>query len=143
MLRAVMLMLCAASCLAAQPAPEAIKKELKSFQGTWKLVGGQDGTGKPYDEETLKNMVMIVDGNKFTIKDKGADSIVGTFTIDPTKKIKTIDIAVTKPIDTKMLGIYQSEGDTRKSCFADPGKDRPDGFRKNAGFTMFEWKRVK
>ena len=48
------------------------------------------------------------------------------FTIDPTKKPKTIDYAMTEGF-TKgktQLGIYELDGDTFRSCFAPAGKRR-------------------
>ncbi len=143
MLRAVLLLLCAGSCFAVQPSEEAVKKEIKLFQGKWACVGGQDHDGKPFAAEMIKHVFMVVEGNKFTIKEKDNVSIEGTFTVDPTKKLKTIDAVLKKPGEGKLLGIYQIDGDTRKSCFALDEKIRPDGFRKEAGYMIFEWKRAK
>jgi len=42
-----------------------------------------------------------------------------------------------------MRGVYEIKGDTRKSCFAEPGKDRPDRFRKEKGFMVLEWRQIK
>ncbi|HSU57087.1 MAG TPA: hypothetical protein VLT36_23805 [Candidatus Dormibacteraeota bacterium] len=44
-----------------------------------------------------------------------------------------------------LLGIYEFEGDTFKSCFADAGSERPKEFKSEAGDerTLTVWRRVK
>jgi uncharacterized protein (TIGR03067 family) len=69
------------------------------------------------------------------------------YTIDPTKKPKTIDYMMTEGF-TKgktQLGIYELTGDTVKFCFAAPGKDRPTEFTAKEGsqYTLSVWKRDK
>jgi len=142
MYRAVLLLVCAGTCFAGQPTEDAVKKELKRFQGKWTCVGGH-ANGKPFDEEMKKKFTMVVEGNKFVLKEDDKIAVEGTFTIDPSKKLKTIDAEVTMPITGKLLGIYQIDGDTRKSCFANVGKDRPDGFRNEADHMILEWKEAK
>jgi uncharacterized protein (TIGR03067 family) len=67
------------------------------------------------------------------------------FTIDPTKKPRAIDYAMTEgPTKGKThLGIYELDGDTVKFCFAAPGKDRPTEFTAKEGSqrTLSVWKR--
>ncbi|MBI1833049.1 MAG: TIGR03067 domain-containing protein [Planctomycetes bacterium] len=136
-------LLSGASFVDANPAKDAAQKELKLFQGKWTAVAMFDnGTAVP--EDKLKITTMIVDGNKWVIKEGDKVSLEGTFKIDPTKKVKTID-AVVKFDDKEILsrGIFQIDGDTRKSCFAMPDEPRPDRFRKDKGFLYLEWKRAK
>lgn len=146
MLHIILFMSFTAASLSVQPTDDAIKKEIQLFQGKWTLTGGQDVSGTAFDADTLKKMIMVIDGNKFRIT-KGDDvTIEGTFTVDPTKKLKTIDVSLTIPkADEKTIGIYQIDGDTRKSCFAVQTKDgaRPDGFRLERGYLILEWKRAK
>jgi uncharacterized protein (TIGR03067 family) len=86
---------------------------------------------------------LIVEKDRFSLT--GAKIFVdGTFTVDPTKKVKTIDVFLKNlPKDKAILGIYEIKGDTRKSCFALPGQERPDGFSKDGGYVIIEWKRDK
>ena len=42
-----------------------------------------------------------------------------------------------------MRGVYEIVGDTRKSCFALPGKDRPDKVAKAKGNLYLEWRQVQ
>jgi hypothetical protein len=67
--------------------------------------------------------------------------------VDPSKKPKTIDYDV---IDgpakgKKLLGIYELEGDTLKSCFAAPDAERPTDFTGKEGErrTVSTWKHDK
>ena len=140
--RVILALFFTATALTAQPSADAVKKELNAFQGTWTLVSGQNSDGKVFAAEEFKDVSLVVDGDKFFLKEKGKVSIEGTFTVDPTKKLKTIDVNYKNP-NGRLLGIYQIDGDTRKSCFAEDGKTRPDGFRKEKGFMLFEWKRAK
>src|SRR5678815_5495357 len=114
-------MLFAATCLAAQPSDDAVKKELKLFQGKWEATAGQNFDGKKPTDIEIQLTSMEVDGDKFTMK-TGSLTITGTFTIDPTKKVKTIDVFFGDSKDNPMRGIYEQKGDTRRSCFAEPGK---------------------
>ncbi|MBM3994957.1 MAG: TIGR03067 domain-containing protein [Planctomycetes bacterium] len=123
---------------------DAMKKELKQFQGKWAAAVMIDN-GKPVDEKMRKATTLIVDGNKFVLKDDDKVILEGTFKIDPLKKPKSIDATVSFGAnkDVVVLGIYQIDGDVRKSCFADADKTRPDRFRKEEGFLYLEWKRIK
>jgi uncharacterized protein (TIGR03067 family) len=139
-----LLALFAGTALAADaPSDEAVKKELKLFQGAWKAVSIQNADGKPAPETDVMGTSLIVEKDRFSLT--GAKIFVdGTFTVDPTKKVKTIDVFLKNlPKDKAILGIYEIKGDTRKSCFALPGQERPDGFSKDGGYVIIEWKRDK
>ena len=68
-------------------------------------------------------------------------------TLDPSKKPKTIDYLVSDgpTKGQKLLGIYEIEGDTLKSCFGAPGAGRPTEFSGKTGQrrTVSVWKRDK
>ena len=69
------------------------------------------------------------------------------FTIDPTKKPKTIDYTIIEGGNKgqEVPGIYEIDGDTIKFCFSAPGKDRPTDFtaKEGSGRTLSTWKRDK
>ncbi|MBI2808949.1 MAG: TIGR03067 domain-containing protein [Planctomycetes bacterium] len=132
------------TCLAAaQPEDEAVKKELKRFQGKWEAVASQGFDGKSPTDVELSLTSLVIEGNKFTLK-TGSITVDLYFKIDPTKKIKTIDVYGKDAPDKVLLrGIYEIKGDTRKSCFSEAGKARPDRFRKEKGFMTLEWKRAQ
>ena len=142
MFRFICVLLLTGACVSAQ-SEDAVKKDLKLFQGSWKAISAQGVDGKPLEPEELKPITLVVDGDKFTLN-TGSLTVQGTFSIDPTKKLKTIDMfEKNSPEKVLMMGIYEIKGDTRKSCFTEPGKDRPDGFRKEKGFIILEWKQDK
>ena len=56
------------------------------------------------------------------------------------KKPKTQDFSQTSEGENKgktTLGIYEIDGDTLKTCSAEPGKDRPTEFSTNPGSGHF------
>jgi uncharacterized protein (TIGR03067 family) len=121
---------------------DAVKQELKQFQGTWKAVAIRNADGTQASEADLEQTRLIVEGNQFTLKSKDF-TILGTFTVNISTKPRSID-AVLKSDEGKesrFFGIYQIQGDTRKSCFALPGKQRPTQFVQE-GCIGFEWKRA-
>jgi len=134
-----MVLLLACSSAVAQPSDDAVKKELKLFQGKWQATFAQSFDGKEQTAVEIQLTTLEVDGDKFTMK-TGSLTVSGTFTVDPTKKVKTIDVFFGNAKDNPMRGIYEIKGDTRRSCFAVPGKDRPTEFRKEKGYLTLEWR---
>ena len=135
--------LIAVMSIAALPAQDdAVKKEVKLFQGKWEAIGGQSFDGVVPTGIELQLMSIEIDDTKFTMK-TGSLTVMGIFEIDPSKKLKTIDVFFGDGKDNVMRGIYEIKGDTRKSCFAKPGKDRPKGFSTEKEFMIMEWRSVK
>ena len=134
--------------VAADETKDENKKDIERFQGTW-VFQSVDVEGQPAPIEALKGSKLIIDGNKFTMKE-GEEVSHGTYTIDATKKPKTMDAVFTDgPEKGKtILGIYELEGDTYKACFNVQGKDRkerPSKFesKKGSGFVVEVLKREK
>lgn len=142
MYRALLLLFCTGACFAAQPSEEEVKKELKLFQGKWEAVGGQGFDGAVPTDAELQLTSLEVDGDKFTWK-TGSLTVKGSFTVDPTKKPKHIDVFFGDGKDNAMRGIYEIKDGVRKACFAKPGKDRPKEFRKEKDYMINEWRSVK
>ncbi len=124
------------------PRRAAATKDIKPFQGSWKAVSIQNPDGKQATDDQVQHTRLVVEGNKFTLTSKDA-IITGTFTINATTTPNTIDVTLDSKEgkEIKLLGIYQVKGDTRKSCFAVPGKERPTQFTSKPGYLGFEWKR--
>ena len=116
--------------IAAQPTQEDVKQELKRFQGDWTLIAKTEFDGKAAAKDVFNDTIMFVDGDKFTIKQSGQLMLEGTFTVNPSKKVKTIDVILNGEKDKPVLGIYEIKGAKRRSCFALPSQPRPDDFRK-------------
>jgi uncharacterized protein (TIGR03067 family) len=124
------------------PPEDAVKRELQQFQGSWKAVSIRQADGLPAPEEDVQNTRLVVEGSKFRLTCQDY-TVSGTFAIDPARTPKAIDVVLTSEdgSQTKLLGIYEIKGDTRKSCFAPPGMERPARFSSEKGFFGFEWKR--
>jgi len=131
--------------LAADRAEEAVKKELRKFQGAWKFVSLEAG-GKTLPEEDYKAALLVIDGDKHTTKN-GAATYSGTLKIDPGKKPKAIDFRFSDgPEKGKTAhGIYEFDGDTLKVCVGLVGKDRPAAFvsKPGSGHVLEVLKRTK
>lgn len=125
---------------------EAVKKDMARLQGEWSMVSGTaDGTVMPDAmRETAKR---VCKGDETTVTLGTQLLMKAKFTIDPSKKPKTIDYQmIDGPTKGKQqLGIYEVTGDTVKFCFASPGAERPADFSSKPGDrrTLSEWKRKK
>ena len=94
------------------------QKELKSFfQGKWTLVSRHDFTGMKTTDAEIKDTVLVVEG-------------------DMTSTARTTRTSRWRWASTRRR-------DVRRSCFAEPSKDRPDQVRKQGGYLNLAWKRVK
>lgn len=131
---------------AAARAQDAAKQEMAQLEGEWSMVAGA-ASGVSLPEATVKTGKRVAKDGETTISFGGQLYFRAKFTIDPTKKPKAIDYAMTAgPTKGKThLGIYELEGDTLKFCFAAPGKDRPTEFTADEGSqrTLSVWRRAK
>ena len=113
---------------------EAIKKDRKKIEGTWRVVALEVDGNKSPEEDARK--LTVVNGSDGTWSLRSEDKeIKGTSTIDPTVKPKTIDLTWTdeEGKENHSLGIYELGETTRKLCFAPPGKARPSEFSSTPG----------
>jgi uncharacterized protein (TIGR03067 family) len=144
-MRKYLLAALAVGLIGADNKEDAVKKEMKKQEGDWVLVSSFSD-GKKLPAEVVKAMRRTIKGNKFTVTRMGETVASGTFTVDPTKKPKTIDVkrATGPDKDKPMLGIYELDGDNYKVCFAPPGKERPTKFFSKAGtgHVLSVWKRA-
>ncbi len=114
---------------------EAIKKDRKQIEGTWKIVALEINGNKAMDEDAKKLSVVNGPGEMWSLFSEGKEVARGTNSFDPTKKPKTIDFTITKGggKGNVHLGIYELGENARKLCFAPPGKDRPTEFTSVPG----------
>jgi len=105
---------------------EAIKKDRKHIEGTWRIVSLEIDGKKSMEEDIKKLTVVNGSDGTWSLRVDDIEISKGTSTIDPTKKPKTIDFVV----DGKdhYLGIYELGENTRKLCFAPSGQERPTEF---------------
>jgi uncharacterized protein (TIGR03067 family) len=140
------LVIVAVCLLPGADAPEAVKKEMAQLEGNWSMVSGErDGQTLP--DDIVKQAKRASKDGETTVSIGDQVFLKAKFTIDPTKKPKTIDYTVTEGDNKgkKMLGIYELDGDTVKFCFATPDKERPTDFTTKEGSerTLTVWKRDK
>jgi uncharacterized protein (TIGR03067 family) len=117
-------------------AADDAKKDKEQLQGTWRPVSAeQEGKAQPDAKEHL----LTFEGDTFTIKRGDQLFVKGTFTLDPSKTPKVIDMKVTEgrreeDKGKEVRGIYELDKDTLKWCTAEPGgKDRPKEFAAKEG----------
>ncbi len=125
---------------------EAIKKDQAQLQGEWTMVlGSADGYAMP--DTMLANFKRVCKGDETTVTSAGQLFLKAKFTLDPSKKPKTIDYEMTEGFTKgkKQFGIYELDGDKVKFCFGSPGADRPADFtsKPGDGRTLSVWKREK
>ncbi len=113
---------------------EAIRKDHKLIEGTWKIIALEVNGNKAKEEDARKLTVVNGSDGTWVLYSEDKEVTRGTSTIDPTKKPKTIDFMATEgnDKDKKHLGIYELGEKTRKLCFAAPGKERPSEFSSPA-----------
>jgi uncharacterized protein (TIGR03067 family) len=126
---------------------DAIKKDRKKYEGTWRVVSLEINGNKSAEEDAKKITVVNKEDSRWILQVDGQEITEGTSEIDPTKKPKTIDFMPTEGEGKGKiyLGIYELGDDTRKLCYAEPGQERPTEFSAPAGsrHTLVVFKREK
>ncbi len=125
---------------------QTVAKDMTRLEGEWTMVSGS-ADGQPMPAPMVAQMKRICKADE-TITTMGGETFMkAKFSIDPSKKPKTIDYLMTEGFTkgSRQLGIYEVEGDTFKSCFSKPGAERPSDFTSKAGDgrTLSVWKREK
>jgi uncharacterized protein (TIGR03067 family) len=123
------------------------KKDLKQFEGTWQ-VASLEVNGNKTEPNDLKKIFVINEADGvMSVESEGKIVIRAKLTIYPTQKPKTVDMTGTDGDSNgkTMLGIYEFEGETRKVCYAETGKERPTDFSAPEGSGRYSivLKRVK
>jgi uncharacterized protein (TIGR03067 family) len=109
---------------------EAIKKDRKRIEGTWRITSLEINGNKAKDEDATKLTVVNDDKGTWNLRSGNMEVSMGTSTFDPAMKPKTIDFTPTEGggKGDLFLGIYKLGKNTRKLCFVPSGKDRPTEF---------------
>lgn len=137
-----------AVCLTSGPdvTPDAPKTEIASFDGEWSMVSGERD-GQPIPADFAKQAKRVCKNGETTVSFGDRVFMKAKFTIDPSRKPKTIAYKILEGPnkDKIVLGIYELNGDALKFCFSGPDEKRPTEFqsKEGSGWTTSEWKRVK
>jgi uncharacterized protein (TIGR03067 family) len=104
--------------------------------GSWRIVSVEKD-GQQVSEDQFKGVVVRYDANGTASGRKG-DKVLfeATIKLDPNKRPKALDATQTSDGPGKgktTLGIYEIEGNTLRTCSAEPGKDRPTEFSAKSG----------
>ena len=118
------------------------KKDLEKMQGDWALASmTRDGMKVP--DEDAQALFRTVKDNQYTVSRYEKVIGKGTFSIDATKKPRTIDFLpeTEKDKSRAIRGIYKFDGKKLAVCYAPPGKDRPTEFTSKEGqmHTLVVW----
>jgi RNA polymerase sigma factor (sigma-70 family) len=116
---------------------EEPKSDKELIQGTWIPVSGEQN-GEKLAKEKLEGGKMVLTEGKLTLQvlENGA-AREGTYTIDPDKKPKEIDMTFG---NATMMGLYELKGTTLKVVMTERG--RPSDF-DSAGATLIIFERKK
>jgi uncharacterized protein (TIGR03067 family) len=100
------------------------KADLEKFQGTWKIAS-ITVDGREVADEPTKGFKVSVKGDRYTVT-LGELTLEATFTLDPSKTPKAIDITYRDEAESRTFkGIYRLEGES----FTMSRPRRPEGER--------------
>jgi uncharacterized protein (TIGR03067 family) len=109
--------------LAAAP-KDAAREDRDRLQGTWTVVESEkNGTPTPKDDLKKTPVKLTFHGDKLVVRLGEQKEAEQTFTLDPGKNPKQIDVT------PAAKGIYEIDGDTLRLRFFHEGKERPKGFK--------------
>jgi uncharacterized protein (TIGR03067 family) len=127
---------------AGNPSEDASEAAAK-FEGTWQLVSAVTD-GKPTPADVVSQIHIVIKDGKHSVfyKDRVLAKQI-PFVID-TARVPN-EATDTLPDGKQIKGIYKLDGDTLKSCVAQPGKERPTEFasKPGSGHTLRVFKRTK
>jgi uncharacterized protein (TIGR03067 family) len=156
MKRLVLVFLAVGVLIAADgPKEESVQKEKEKLQGLWGVDHDEHG-GIPNPQKGVPVFEVTRERFDFYLLEKQGERIVkkagsekqATYTLDPTKKPKTIDVTFRTGSDKgkTLRGIYELDGDDLKVAFRfPPEKERPTEFssEKDDSVQVFFLKRAK
>ena len=128
--------------IAADAKDDATKKDLEKIQGTWVSLSAES-SGKKVPEKELKDVRHTFKGGKIIVDHRGS-KIEIPFTLDVSKKPKTIDLTIKGKKGVRTVkGIYELSGDEFKMCTDE--YERPKEFQSTSdnGYKLTILKREK
>src|SRR5262245_45447230 len=128
----------------AQQQPEQkAKPDAEAIIGTWSIVGLETG-GKGEPEKNFRGNTFTFTKDKATLREGSYQPIDFTYTLEPAKTPKTIDLTTTKGGSNTIKGIYKLEGDDVVMSLSIGGMRPTEFATKTGGDTeTFTLKRIK
>ncbi len=124
---------------------EAVRKDLKRFEGTW-VVESMLLDGKPLSEADREKIRLSIKGENFTFTG-ASGSEPGLYKIDPGKDPKQLNIEITQGDDKGKvyLVIYKFEDGKMIQCMRLDNKSRPGEFtgKAGSGCALEVWRRAQ
>ena len=134
-----------ALCVLAGTTTAARADDLQAMEGTWTVESAEAG-GKPVESEELKELVVTITGDRYTVRVKD-ELKAGTLKLDETQKPKTMDATNTEGLDAGEVvkAIYELRGDTMRVCYALDGGARPTELasKEDVPWLVITYKREK
>jgi uncharacterized protein (TIGR03067 family) len=119
--------------------------DAKKLEGTWRPVAAELSS-KKLPEAGYKAMTLVLKDGRYSYK-FGDENDAGTYTVDPAKKPKAMDVTGSEgPNKGRTIpAIYELTGDTLKICYSLDGKTRPTAFvtKPDSKLFMVTYKREK
>lgn len=103
------------------------KTEREKLEGTWLVTAATDN-GVEMEADQVKGIKVVFSGDEFSATDGTVTVMKGTFTLDPGKKPKAMDLKSTvgRHKGQTVLGVYELDGDTLRLCLVAPKEKRPE-----------------
>lgn len=107
-------------------AVDGVATESEKLAGTWIALSAVD-YGEPIPQDQAKELRLVFTGADFTAFHGDKSVMQGSFTIDPAKKPRSIDLNSNsgRHEGKTLKGLYEWDGDTLRICFVEPGEQRP------------------
>jgi uncharacterized protein (TIGR03067 family) len=132
--------------IAADDTTKDAKNDKNQLQGTWQVVAIKP-SGAKGDEKETKQVKFIFTDKKLAVDRGGKEMHEARYQLDPSPKLKTIDVTfVSGPDEGKVLqGIFELDGDNLKICWSEKGTKRPDRLtaKADSARTLYVLKRAK
>lgn len=107
------------------------KGDLQRLQGAWVAVDAEYDGGKEMPPGGVK---WVFRGDICEVWIGGAKMETQQITLDPTKRLKTIDVRPAGGLmGHRVKGIYRLDGDSLKVCYHTPGQEYPTEFSAPKG----------
>jgi uncharacterized protein (TIGR03067 family) len=130
-----------------QAKQKAINNNRARIHGTWRVVDLVVNGDRSKEEDAKKLTVFNGSDGTWILRSQDKEISRGTSTFDPLKSPKTIDFIPTEGEGRGKthLGIYELGKNSRRLCFAPPGKVRPVEFSSRPGsqHILVTFERVK